>query len=146
MYIYIYIYIYSSLSLYIYIYTYTHTHYVYNNIIANLNHLFLSLSLYIYIYMNEWTNKLINQYVYIYIYIYIYTYVHPHIHTTTSHHPLGGSEKGDPEKGSRLGDLNVTFKWFLGRIPLFGSPFGGQWISTVSGKAKWVPSEMGLEQ
>ena len=25
------------------------------------------------------------------------------------------------------GNLNVTFRWFDGRIPLFGSPFGGWW-------------------
>ena len=40
--------------------------------------------------------------------------------------PEGGSEKGNPEKRSRLSDIKVTFERSVGRIPLFESPFGGR--------------------
>ena len=46
--------------------------------------------------------------------------------TGVSPSPKGGSEQGDPEKKSPLSDLQVMFKLFFGRIPLFGSPFGGR--------------------
>ena len=46
--------------------------------------------------------------------------------------PEGGSDKGDPEEISILSDLKVTLKVtckrFVGRIPLYGSPFGGRWV------------------
>ena len=49
--------------------------------------------------------------------------------------PEGGSEKGDPENISLLSGWKVTFKWFSGRIPLFGSPFWGQWMINRTNRA-----------
>ena len=44
--------------------------------------------------------------------------------------PKGASEQGDPENSLLSRDLksgfNVTCQWCFGRIPLFGSPSGGQ--------------------
>ena len=46
-----------------------------------------------------------------------------------------GSETGEPEKGPLLSGSEVTcLSDLLGRIPLFGSPFGG--TSTTESKSK----------